>query len=155
MQNKRSAGTLRKRISKEERLDRQRQEALLFSIGRDGLEAPPAWLDERGREEYKRVVCEAAKHNFLDNLDAACLGAYAAAYSQFVEATEHLQREGMDDNGKPSPWLTVQDRAAAAILKTGSKLGLFAADRLRLVRPKEKETPEAVNKWLEVLPKRK
>lgn len=154
MNPRKAVGMSTGKIGKKNRLERARQEAAL-KIDREGLEAgPPSWLDETARAEFERVVAEAKKIKLFDNLDVSGLALYAGAFSRYIEAEKHLNEEGLVIGEKPSPWLSVSEKAATQILKCSSKLGLMVTDRLRLVVPKKEEVKSPAEKWLQFLPSR-
>lgn len=154
MNPRKAVGMSTGKIGKAARLERARQEAAL-KLNRDGLEVgAPSWLDETARAEFERVVREAKQINLFDNLDVSGLALYAGAFSRYIEAEKHLNAEGLVIDDKPSPWLSVSEKAAAQILKCSSKLGLMVTDRLRLVVPKKEEVKSPAEKWLQFLPSR-
>lgn len=141
------------KIGKAEKLKRQAQESAV-KIDRDDLErGAPDWLTERAKEEYLRVVREAAKVPFLDNLDKHIVAMYADAVDKYISAAEKLHKFGdvikTDAGLTVSPYLAVQKKAEDTIFKCSSRLGLATTDRLRLIVPKVEEKPE--NKYLKFL----
>jgi len=150
-----------RKISKEEKINRRRQEQEL-KIDRAGIEGAggaPAWLDDIARAEFDRVVYEAGKIPLFDNLDRSILAIYAANYSKFVTAEQNLQKYGhvIKANGMPmpSPYVNVSDKAAAKILQCSSKLGLACTDRLKLIVPTKEAASSPVEKWLQFLPQKR
>lgn len=141
------------KIGKAEKLKRQAQESAV-KIDRDDLErGAPDWLTERAKEEYLRVVREAAKVPFLDNLDKHIVAMYADAVDKYISAAEKLHKFGdvikTDAGLTVSPYLAVQKKAEDTIFKCSSRLGLATTDRLRLIVPKVEEKSE--NKYLKFL----
>lgn len=141
------------KIGKAEKLKRQAQESTV-KIDRDDLErGAPDWLTERAKEEYLRVVREAAKVPFLDNLDKHIVAMYADAVDKYISAAEKLHKFGdvikTDAGLTVSPYLAVQKKAEDTIFKCSSRLGLATTDRLRLIVPKVEEKSE--NKYLKFL----
>lgn len=141
------------KIGKAEKLKRQAQENAV-KIDRDDLErGAPDWLTERAKEEYLRVVREAAKVPFLDNLDKHIVAMYADAVDKYISAAEKLHKFGdvikTDAGLTVSPYLAVQKKAEDTIFKCSSRLGLATTDRLRLIVPKVEEKSE--NKYLKFL----
>lgn len=141
------------KIGKAEKLKRQAQESAV-KIDRDDLErGAPDWLTERAKEEYLRVVREAAKVPFLDNLDKHIVAMYADAVDRYISAAEKLHKFGdvikTDAGLTVSPYLAVQKKAEDTIFKCSSRLGLATTDRLRLIVPKVEEKSE--NKYLKFL----
>lgn len=141
------------KIGKAEKLKRQAQESAV-KIDRDDLEqGAPGWLTERAKEEYLRVVREAAKVPFLDNLDKHIVAMYADAVDKYISAAEKLHKFGdvikTDAGLTVSPYLAVLKKAEDTIFKCSSRLGLATTDRLRLIVPKVEEKSE--NKYLKFL----
>ncbi|WP_029544568.1 phage terminase small subunit P27 family [Selenomonas sp. AB3002] len=145
-----------RKTSKKEKLERAAQESKLKG-DRDQLTAEaPAWLTEAGKKEYMRVVTEAGKIPFLDNLDLHYIAMYADAVDKYIKAANQLHKYGdviKTENGLTvSPFLAVQKKAEDTIMKCSSKLGLAITDRLRLIVPKQPEE-KAENKYLKYLNK--
>ena len=141
------------KIGKAEKLKRQAQESAV-KIDRDDLErGAPDWLTETAKEEYLRVVREAAKVPFLDNLDRHIVAMYADAVDKYISAAEKLHKFGdvikTDAGLTVSPYLAVQKKAEDTIFKCSARLGLATTDRLRLIVPKVEEKSE--NKYLKFL----
>ena len=80
------------KISKEERANREAQEAKL-KVERGGLE-PPSHLTPRAQEEFLRVVNECESIGILDNLDLSVLSIYAFAWDQYLNCAERIQEDG-------------------------------------------------------------
>lgn len=121
----------------------------------DGLIAPD-WLTDQGEEEFYRVVTEARKIDFLDNLDLSVLAVYADNYARYADAAEHLNTDGLvntTDSGyaTPSPYMSILNQSAKNIFTCSSKLGLAITDRLKLIVPKAAEKPK--NKYEKFLDK--
>jgi P27 family predicted phage terminase small subunit len=141
------------KIGKAEKLKRQAQESAV-KIDRDDLErGAPDWLTDTAKEEYLRVVREAAKVPFLDNLDKHIVAMYADAVDKYISAAEKLHKFGdvikTDAGLTVSPYLAVLKKAEDTIFKCSSRLGLATTDRLRLIVPKVEEKSE--NKYLKFL----
>ena len=142
------------KIGKEKRLNREIQEKAI-KLERDQLEiSAPAWLSTEAADEYCRVVSEAGKINLLDNLDLGVLAIYADNYARYIEASDHLQNDGLTVMGAnnliPSPYVAIADKCANTIFKCSAKLGLATTDRLRLIVPTRAEEREE-NKYLKYL----
>lgn len=141
------------KIGKAEKLKRQAQEAAVKG-DRDQLENNvPEWLTEDAKSEYIRVVKEAAKVPFLDNIDLHYVAMYADAVDKYIKAAKQLHKYGdvikTDMGLTVSPFLNVQKKAEDTIFKCSAKLGLATTDRLRLIVPKVEEKAE--NKYLKFL----
>lgn len=141
------------KIGKKARLQRQMQEEAV-KIDRDELEVNvPDWLTDEAKEEYCRVVREAGKIPFLDNLDLSFVAMYADAYVMYTNAAKQLHKYGSVVKGESgvtvSPFLSVMREAKDTIFKCSSRLGMATTDRLRLIVPKVEEKSE--NKFLKYL----
>jgi P27 family predicted phage terminase small subunit len=145
-----STGVVRKDV----KLQRQIQESKI-KIDRAELESNiPEWLTDEAREEYCRVVREAGKVPFLDNLDLHFVAMYADAYHRYIEAAKQLNKSGVvietEKGPQPSPFISVLKKAEDTIFKCSSRLGLATTDRLRLIVPTKAEERKE-NKFLKYL----
>lgn len=116
----------------------------------------PEWLNQTAADEFYRVVTEARKIDFLDNLDLSVLAVYADNYARYIDAATHLNRDGLvntTDSGyaTPSPYMSIMNQSAKNIFTCSSKLGLAITDRLKLIVPKAAEKPK--NKYEKFLDK--
>lgn len=141
-----------KHMTKKEKIDKQQAEKRL-KVARDQLK-PPDFLPDIAKEEFCRLVQEAAGADFLDNLDLSILAIYADNWAKYIRASEAIQREGLTyetDKGNifPSPYVNIADKAAAMIMRCSSKLGLATTDRLKLIIPDKEEKP--ANKFIKLL----
>ncbi len=126
-----------------------------YRLGREDLEINvPGWLSPGAREEFCRVVREAAQVPFLDNLDLAVLAIYADNYEKYSYAAEKVAEEGYMVEGRMgttiNPWINLQNKCADQIHKCSSRLGLATTDRLRIIVPKAKAEAQE-NKYLKYL----
>lgn len=141
-------------INKADRIEREEGEKKIKAAA-DKMTAPD-WLTPEGVEEFNRVVEEAHKINFLDNLDLSVLAVYADNYARYIKAAEHLNAGGLvnvTDSGyaTPSPYMSVLNQCAKNIFTCSSKLGLAITDRLKLIVPQTKGKPK--NKYEKFLDK--
>lgn len=147
------------KIGKQAIKNRQEQEKKL-KLGREQLNAP-SWLSDLGKEEFERVVTEAAEINLLDNLDLGFLAIYCNAYSCYVDVTENIKKTGYlgfrttanDEYETVHPLLIVQEKYIKQIMQCSTKLGLATTDRLKLIVPTKEETKE--NKFIALMANRK
>jgi phage terminase small subunit len=64
------------------------------------------------------------------------LASYCVAINQEREASYHLRTEGHIVNGKPSPWIVVQEKSYRMVLGLSMRLRLAPQSRTRTkVRP--------------------
>lgn len=143
------------KIGKEEKARRKAQEEKL-KLGRDQLIAPE-WLTEEAKEEFLRVVTEAAAIDLLDNLDMGILAIYSNAYAAYVELSKQIQEEGYtvirtskyETYTAVNPLVQAQEKQVKQIMQCSTKLGLATTDRLKLIVPQKEE--QTVNKYAKYL----
>lgn len=116
----------------------------------------PEWLSEPAATEFYRVVTEARKIDYLDNLDLSVLAVYCDNYARYIDAATHLNTDGLvntTDSGyaTPSPYMSIMNQSAKNIFTCSSKLGLAITDRLKLIVPQKQEKPK--NKYEKFLDK--
>lgn len=141
-------------MPKAERQAREEGEAKI-KIDAENLVAPE-WLTGEAQKEFNRVVSEARKIDYLDNLDLSVLAVYCDNYARYVNAATHLNNDGLvnvTDSGyaTPSPYMSILNQSAKNIFTCSSKLGLAITDRLKLIVPKAAEKPK--NKYAKFLDK--
>lgn len=135
-----------------------------YKLGRDEL-VPPAWLDQDAKDEFERIVKNAASVDFLDNLDLNILAAYCNAWSRYTKLCEVIQElDGkatklgevgvrIPAKGVPyetnSPYASAMDTYYQQMLKASTKLGLATTDRLKLMAPEKSQQKE--NKFAKFL----
>lgn len=140
------------KIGKEAKEARKEAEKKI-KLDRDQL-TPPEWLSDTARDEFLRVVTEAATIDHLDNLDLGVLAIYANAYASFVEVSEMIQQTGHLGTRENNfgtyhtvhPLLQAQEKYVKQIMQCSTKLGLATTDRLKLIVPVKEESE--VNKFL-------
>lgn len=140
------------KIGKEAKEARKEAEKKI-KLDRDQL-TPPEWLPYEAREEFSRVVTEAASIDHLDNLDLGVLAIYANAYTSFVDISRQIQGTGYlgtretqhDSYYVVHPLLVAQEKFVKQIMQCSTKLGLATTDRLKLIVPVKEESE--VNKFL-------
>lgn len=141
-------------VNKAERIAREEGEQNIKAAA-DKMTAPD-WLTGEAETEFYRVVSEARKIDFLDNLDLSVLAVYADNYARYIDAATHLNNDGLvnvTDSGyaTPSPYMSILNQSAKNIFTCSSKLGLAITDRLKLIVPKAAEKPK--NKYEKFLDK--
>ena len=117
----------------------------------DNIECPE-WLQGSGREVWDRLAPKLQKLDLLTNIDVDFLAVFCKSLADFVRADEHLRTEGevVVQGGKPianyrtgeietiggqpipSPWISIQNKAAVNIAKFGGRFGLSPSDRVGL-----------------------
>ena len=88
----------------------------------------------------------------LAEMDRAALAAYCQCYSEWVQADETLNREGMTfttPNGyvQQRPEVAIRQKARTDMLRFASRFGLTPSDRVGLKVP-ERNGPDEFERWL-------
>ena len=152
---RKTSANLKRKISKEERAQRQAAEEKI-KVKTDQLLTPPERLTERARQEFLRVVEESKKLEVLDNLDLTFLIIYAEAWDAYCTCSEEIIKNGMTQVKElttgsyevPSVYVKLQEHYTNIIMRCSSKLGLAVTDRLKIVVP---QVEEKQNKFLNLL----
>jgi phage terminase small subunit len=93
-----------------------------FDAGRSRLR-PPAKLSELERSVFLDVVGTSRPEHFRPS-DMPLLCRYCEAAALGDLAAEHLRMEGPVVGGRPSPWITVQEKAVRAMVALSMRLRL-------------------------------
>ena len=105
---------------------------------------PPAYLDATAKKEYKRITTLLEELSIAD-LDLSLVVAYCQTYSNYVQATKHLNKHGLvtetERGTKLSSYYTAQRDSTDRLISLSNKLGLNLDSRMKIVTPK-KETKE-------------
>ena len=105
---------------------------------------PPAYLDATAKKEYKRITT-LLEELPIANLDLSLVVAYCQTYSNYVQATKHLNKHGLvtetERGTKLSSYYTAQRDSTDRLISLSNKLGLNLDSRMKIVTPK-KETKE-------------
>jgi hypothetical protein len=84
---------------------------------------PPATLSEPERTAFIEIVDSCAAGHFVHS-DMPLLCRYAEASVLAEQAARELRQGGAVINGRPSPWLTVQERCVRAMVALTMRLRL-------------------------------
>ena len=105
---------------------------------------PTAYLDATAKKEYKRITTLLEELPIAD-LDLSLVVAYCQTYSNYVQATKHLNKHGLvtetERGTKLSSYYTAQRDSTDRLISLSNKLGLNLDSRMKIVTPK-KETKE-------------
>ena len=105
---------------------------------------PPAYLDATAKKEYKRITT-LLEELLIADLDLSLVVAYCQTYSNYVQATKHLNKHGLvtetERGTKLSSYYTAQRDSTDRLISLSNKLGLNLDSRMKIVTPK-KETKE-------------
>ena len=100
------------------------------------IECPPE-LGALARQEWDRIVGHLAATGVLSHFDRGPLAIYCAAYGQWIEATEAIQKYGTmmkSPSGYPvqSPYVAIANRQAEIMMRIASEFGFTPASRGRV-----------------------
>lgn len=109
-------------------------------------ECPPH-LEGEARKEYQRITAELVKLKIISQIDRAALVAYCQAWSDYVQATKKIKKEGevlYSDKGNAyiNPWKNIQTSALDRVLRYSAEFGMTPSSRSRI----KVETPTEEDK---------
>src|SRR5215211_7897288 len=84
---------------------------------------PPAWLPEPERRVFAELVADSAPTHFRAS-DLPVLCAYVEATVLSRQAMQQMREASAVVSGKPSPWLTVREKATPEIFSLSLRLRL-------------------------------
>jgi P27 family predicted phage terminase small subunit len=118
------------------------------------VEIPPCpqHLSKLAKEEWRRMSVQLHAVGMLTAIDRAALAAYCQSWGRWIEAEWHLEAEGLavttaDDNLKPSPWLSIADKAMHMMHRYLTEFGMTPGSRSRV----KAEPPPAPDPFDELL----
>ena len=101
---------------------------------------PPAYLDATAKKEYKRITTLLEELPIAD-LDLSLVVAYCQTYSNYVQATKHLNKHGLvtetERGTKLSSYYTAQRDSTDRLISLSNKLGLNLDSRMKILTPKQ------------------
>lgn len=108
--------------------------------------APPEFLNEIGRAEWKRMAPMLARNGLLTELDTAALAAYCRAFAQWRAASDILETEGsvvLSRFGHPhlSPHYAIAEKALATMRAMMREFGMTPSARAHVSRATPKLDP--------------
>lgn len=97
---------------------------------------PPEWLDEEQRAHWHNVI-ERSPPRLLTETDTETLAVWCVAYVEYVRAVREVRRSGQvvettNGNVIQSPYLSIMNRQALMMIKTGGELGFSPSARASL-----------------------
>jgi P27 family predicted phage terminase small subunit len=118
------------------------------------VEIPPCpqHLSKVAKQEWKRMAAQLHALGMLTAIDRAALAAYCQSWGRWIEAEWRLEVEGVtvpaaDGHLKPSPWLSVADKALNTMHRYAIEFGMTPASRSRV----KAEPPPAPDPFEELL----
>ena len=99
--------------------------------------APPEWLDDIAKDEWRRLAEELESQNMLTTWDTQTFAAYCESYSMYRQAVVGVRKDGAVQECKTgykqvSAWMAVLKDSRREMVKIGALLGLNPAERSRL-----------------------
>jgi phage terminase small subunit len=91
---------------------------------------PPDDLSPAEKEIFADIVGAVDPKHFAPS-DVTLLASYSVAINQEREASHHLRAEGYIVDGKPSPWIVVQEKSYRMVLGLSMRLRLAPQSRTR------------------------
>ena len=108
----------------------------------------PEWLDDKGKQEWKRIITELKRLELVTNIDVAALAICCDAYSKYVRATGDINKVGLlvsytnkggNKNVSPNPLINIATKYSEIYKKYCNEFGLTPSSRIKLTVSKEFE----------------
>ena len=114
----------------------------------------PDWLDDKAKQEWRRIITELKKLELVTNIDVAALAICCDAYSKYVKATGDINKVGLlisytnkggNKNVLQNPLINIATKYSEIYKKYCNEFGLTPSSRIKLTINKEyeKEDPLA------------
>lgn len=112
----------------------------------------PYWLDRRAKNEWKRVVPLLESLGLTAQVYRAPLAAYCQCYSEWVQANQVIQKEGLTYKTRSGmirqrPEVAIRQKARNDMLRFAARFGLTPADIAGL-HANETHGPDEFERWL-------
>lgn len=122
-----------KHLSSTEEYERRQQET---KVPKAEKATPPKWLDEKLKQEFRKLGKKLIAAGLYTDLDADVLGMYLTHRHQWEQATREVESALFSGNIiGADKWTNVQQRLFKAARTCGAALGLDVTSRCRLVIP--------------------
>ncbi|MCE5684580.1 phage terminase small subunit P27 family [Staphylococcus pseudintermedius] len=106
---------------------------------------PPQYLDATAKKEYKRITALLNELPIAD-LDLSLVVAYCQTYSNYIQATKHVNKHGLvtetERGTKLSSYYTAQRESTDRLISLSNKLGLNIDSRMKILAPKDSNKKE-------------
>ena len=115
--------------------------------------APPEWLDEAAKGEWRRLAPMLARLGVLTETDGDALAAYCEAWTTWKQATQKIRQFGMVVKATRegvelpviSPYVKIAERALAHMRSFLVEFGMTPSSRARIHTAAPPEAP--ASKW--------
>jgi P27 family predicted phage terminase small subunit len=113
----------------------------------------PRWLNEIGKQEWRRRAGELYRLGLLTRLDQTALAAYCDCYATWRAARDQIAAQGLtifNAAGIPikHPAVTVREKAVEQMKQYLSEFGMTPSSRSRIKLPDQK-TDDPFEQWVE------
>lgn len=128
-------------ITKQTARDKEETQKKLFSY-QELNATPPSYLKGEAKKEWQRVVPLLKKDTPISDLDKMTLINYCQTAGIIVDCQKYINRHGMFEDGKKSPYLTTQQQAMRDLKKYATTLGMTLESRQKMEYSNiKKDTP--------------
>ena len=115
--------------------------------------APPDWLDDAAKDEWRRLAPMLARLGVLTETDADALAAYCESWTTWKQATQKIRTFGMVVKASKagvelpviSPYVKIAERALAHMRSFLVEFGMTPSSRARIHTAAPVEAPKS--KW--------
>lgn len=104
---------------------------------------PPDYLSDSAKEIFKLVI-NATKEDNLKQLDMPLLTTFCQVYANVVDASKHINKEGLVIDGKASPYERILNKEVQQLRAIAVELGFTPNTRARIEmnRAKNHDKPQ-------------
>lgn len=92
---------------------------------------PPAFLDDSAKDIFKSML-EATKEENLKQIDLPLLASFSQVYANIIDATKHINKEGLVVDGKASPYERMFNKEVQQLRALAVELGFTPNTRARI-----------------------
>lgn len=114
----------------------------------ESVPSAPEYLTDQAKTEWYSVCTDLLDLGMLHRVDLALLSAYCQEMANYLNANEHLQKEGFtitfekadgSEYSMPSPWVSIKNKSLENALKIASQFGFTPAARTKISATPQKE----------------
>lgn len=104
---------------------------------------PPAFLSDSAKEIFTSTI-EATKEDNLKQIDMPLLATFSQVYANVIEASEHINQDGLVIDGKASPYERILNKEVQQLRALAVELGFTPNTRAKIEinRAKNHDKPE-------------
>lgn len=92
---------------------------------------PPVFLSNQAKAIFKSTI-QATKEDNLKQIDMPLLATFSQVYSNVIDASEHLNSEGLVIDGKASPYERILNKEVQQLRALAVELGFTPNTRARI-----------------------